>query len=180
MTYSIAQPQPLELGSDNQLQISVASESLRWQSQIRTTGNRLGGTVLLQQDGVAIRRQPGGKIDKRIAPILDGVLAGIDKINATVLISGTIKDPKWTIRSNLGPIIAQGMNDALDHQVRLQRQKLVAHTNSAVQSKTKELTSLFNERYSGLLGKLKADHSQITELSPRVAGRPFDRRKLLR
>ena len=168
------------LGDDDSLAIDVAADKTEWTVHLTTTGDDLSGTVLLEQKPVRLTPFVKEGVDDAVVRVIGASVQNIDRVEATVALSGTLKKPKLKLSTNLGPAIANGVKRGLGNEVSAQKEALIAQLNERVQAQDQKLRSMFNERYKDIFADLNGKQNLIQGLMPNVADKGFDPRKLFR
>jgi len=107
-------------------------------------------------------------------------MQNIDRIDATVHLSGTIRKPKLKLKTNLGEAISTGVKQGFGREVSAQKDALIARLDAQVGEKQNDLVGMFRGKYGNIIEQLNLRESGIQELIPKVAGRTFDPTKLFR
>ena len=180
LAYELDSATTQRLGDDDSLEIEVQAESTEWTVHLTTTGDDLSGTVLLVQKPVLLTAHVKEGVDEAIVRIIGASVRNIDRVEATVALSGTLTKPKLKLSTNLGPAIANGVKRGLGNEVSAQKEALIAQLNERVQAKDRKLRGMFNERYKDIFADLNGKQNLIQGLMPNVADKGFDPRKLFR
>ena len=69
LSYAATHPEPLSLGNDNSLSVTVSAEKLICRAEFRLVGEAITGKVNLRQDPVKVAAKLGGKAGKCPIPI---------------------------------------------------------------------------------------------------------------
>ncbi|MBI1313722.1 TIGR03545 family protein [bacterium] len=181
LTYDLNSATTQRLGDNNSLAIDVQAETTRWTVHLTTTGEELSGKVLLVQQPVQLTPHVKEGVDEAIVRIIGASVQSIDRVEATVALSGTLDRPKLKLSTNLGPAIANGVKRGLGNEVTAQKDALIAQLNERLDGRNKELIGLFNDRYKSLFSQLDGKQDLIRKLVPNVADAGgFDPTKLFR
>jgi len=180
LEYELASTTTQRLGDDDSLAIDVEAQSTEWTVHLRTTADDLSGTILLVQKPVTLTPHVKAGVDETLVRIIGASVQSIDRVEATVALSGTLKKPKLKLSTNLGPAIANGVKRGLGNEVSAQKEALIAQLNERVLEKDQKLRGMFNERYKDIFSDLNGKQNLIQGLMPNVADRGFDPTKLFR
>jgi uncharacterized protein (TIGR03545 family) len=167
------------LGDDDTLAVEVRAGATRWNVHIETVGKELTGTVILVQEPVLLIPEMKSD-DEVLGRLIASSMQNIDRIDATVHLSGTIKKPKLKLRTNLGESISDGVKQGFGKEVTAQKDALIAKLDAQVSEKHNGLVGLFNGKYGEIFEQLNLRESGIQDLIPKVAGRTLDPTKLFR
>ena len=135
----------------------------------------------MKQDPVILTSETKDNADERLKRVLSASVAQVEKVEATIQLSGTVTRPQWKIRTNLGDQIARGVKRGVGEELSAEKDALIAKLNTRFTEKQKDLVTQFNDRYKDSLGKLDTRHEAIQKLIPQVAGgNPLDVLRKLR
>ena len=176
--------QQIQLGDSKKLGLAVEAKRSLWTANVTLKDNRLGGTVTLAQDlkhtrtapaanAHAVRQASFETIDFDAARMLQTALGNVKQFKASVILSGTYKEPKWTLQSNLGTQIADGVNRMIASELALKRQQLTKSLDETVNKKTGALAKKLNDKYGALLSQLKLHENGTQQFLRRIAGGAF-------
>ncbi|HID22892.1 MAG TPA: TIGR03545 family protein [Planctomycetaceae bacterium] len=164
------------LGRPELLELAVTSQSLRWELELRLDGERLAGELRWRQDPVQIEPTlPAADGQPEITDWIRQTVADVREVEATLVIGGTWAEPTFQVRSNLGPVLAEGLTSALDRLVQSQQRRLVAQLERNLTIELTRLTSRFNDRYAGLLRALQDGQHVLDEAAAKISRSPLDR-----
>ncbi|HUG91101.1 MAG TPA: TIGR03545 family protein [Planctomycetaceae bacterium] len=179
--YTIPEPAELELGGDENLSIRLAAASTRWRARVRVAGDELSGTVELSQHGVsATLAEAGDGNEHDLARVLSPVLDAIDTVDAKVDLSGRVDQPVLSLRSNLGPQLAAGLNDALAGELNRRRDELAARIDAESRARLSGFATLVNGGFRDSSSRLDLSETAARRLVEQVSAKPPDVRNLLR
>jgi len=167
------------LGDDDSLIVDVQAGSTRWNVHIETLGDKLTGTVIMVQTPVVLTPEMKAN-DETLKRLITASMQNIDRIDATVELSGTIKKPKLKLKTNLGESISNGVKQGFGREVSAQKDALIAKLDAQVSEKQNGLVGMFRGKYGDIIEQLNLRESSIQELVPKVAGRTLDPTKLFR
>jgi uncharacterized protein (TIGR03545 family) len=167
------------LGDEDSLAVEVRAGATRWNVHIETVGEELTGTVILVQEPVLLIPEMKSD-DETLGRLIASSMQNIDRIDATVHLSGTIKKPKLKLRTNLGESISNGVKQGFGNEVSAQKDALIAKLDAQVKEKENGLVGMFRGKYGDIIEQLNLRESGIQNLIPKVAGRTLDPRKFLR
>lgn len=179
LAYVLNQPVTNTLGDDDTLSVEVQAGSTTWNAHIEIIGDELTGTVALVQEPVVMTPEVKGD-DETLSRLIASSMQNIDRIDATVQLSGTVRKPRFKLRTNLGETISEGVKQGVGNEVSAQKDALLAKLNSDLDVKQGELIGLFRGKYGDILQQLQLRETGIQDLIPKVAGRTFDPSKLFR
>ena len=167
------------LGDDDSLIVDVQSGATRWNVHIETVGKELTGTVVMIQEPVEMTPELKAD-DETLKRLIAASMQDIDRIDATVELSGTIRKPRLKLKTNLGESISNGVKQGFSREITTQKDALIAKLDAQVTEKQDGLVGMFRGKYGDIIEQLNVRESGIQELIPKVAGRTIDPTKIFR
>lgn len=181
LKYELSRPVSSRLGDEKSLIVEVQAESTEWTVRVRTEGEVLSGTILMTQKPVLLTAHLKEGTDDALQRILEASVKQIDKVEATVTLSGTIRKPRMKIRTNLGPAIANGVKQGLGNEVSAQKDALIAKFDSEMGARNNQLVEMFRGKYKDVFSQLDSRQTNIQSLIPKLGSKSgFDPTKLFR
>jgi hypothetical protein len=101
---------------------------------------------------------------------LADIVAGIHAVQADLVLDGPLENPKWSIKSDLGPQIAGGMGQALSHELAAGKQELAAKLDQTLSQQAGQLQNMFKQQSQLLAGKLNLNEAELQQLAQQVTG----------
>jgi uncharacterized protein (TIGR03545 family) len=173
LSYRANDGESTDLGDPDSLAIRVTAGQVAYRAELKLVGEAINGKLHLRQTPVKLAVRLGGessKIDQRVAQVFADIVGGIEEFEADLDLTGTLGDPQWSIESNLGPKIAEGVNKALVKQLEQGREALLAKLDQAVAKQTDKLHTLFDEKAQLLTARLHFNDQEVKQLVQQVAG----------
>jgi uncharacterized protein (TIGR03545 family) len=173
-------PANMTLGGGT-LALRLAPGKTILQADLTLVGDQLDGRIHLKQPAVQIGRANGSEsADKpvvaRLAQLVDRSLAEIEQLETTVQLAGTLKRPTWRIQSNLGPQLAQGVNQAARQLLEQQATALQASIGKQAELQLGQLAKQREAARQKLLAHLGDSRQlveQLAKLGSGAAGLPI-------
>ncbi len=166
-----------KIGDADSLVVEVRAGNTRWNVHIETVGDELTGTVVLVQEPVLMI--PKSKSDdETLGRLIAASMQNIDRIDATVELSGTIRKPGLKLKTNLGETISSGVKQGFGQEISDQKDALIAKLDAQVNEKQNGLVGMFRSKYGNIFEQLNLRQSVIQDMIPKVAGRTLDPTKL--
>jgi uncharacterized protein (TIGR03545 family) len=159
------------LGNADKLGVTVASGDASLKADIRIEGDQLSGLIEVRQSSTLAANTPMLR-DDRLASVLHESLSGVDRLEATVKLAGTLKRPDVKIESNLGPQLAAGVNGAVGKYLAERKESLLAKVQGNVDKQVAKLETLRREAQEELLAKLGEDQKLVSQLASLMGGKP--------
>jgi uncharacterized protein (TIGR03545 family) len=159
------------LGKADKLAVKVTPGEASIKADIHIDGDQLTGVIEIHQSSTLAADTPMLR-DDRLAAVLQESLSGVDKLAATMHLSGTLKKPDLKIESNLGPQLAAGVNGAVRKYLTERKDRLVAKVQGQVDEQVAKLKTRRKEAQQELLAKLGDDQKLMTQLASLMGGTP--------
>jgi uncharacterized protein (TIGR03545 family) len=159
------------LGRADKLAVSVAPGEASLAAEVHLDGDQLSGFIKMHQSSTLQARTPALH-DDRLAEMLSESLRGVDRLDADVKLSGTLRRPQWKIESNLGPQLADGINGAVRRYLADRGDRLVAKVQGKVDEQLAALDARRQQAQKELLGKLGDNQQLVGELATLMGGKP--------
>jgi uncharacterized protein (TIGR03545 family) len=159
------------LGRSDKLAVTIAPGEASLAAEVHLDGDKLSGFVKMHQSSTLEASTPALH-DDRLADMLKESLRGVDRLEADVKLSGTLRRPQWKIESNLGPQLADGINGAVRRYLSERRDRLVAKVQGKVDEQLAALEARRQEAQKELLGKLGENQQLVAELGSFMGGKP--------
>jgi uncharacterized protein (TIGR03545 family) len=188
VAYRNSESMETQIGDDQSLALTVAAAATECRANLRLAGNQLIGKIDLIQSPVRVsmaRHEDASSAENATAvqvnQAIEGVLAGIQNLNSSLSIQGSIEHPELRLSSNLGPQIADGLNTVLVRQIEQQRLALSAKIDAATRAKSDEFRKLLNDRHGEVVKLLSSNDDRTRKLLTRLtADNPLDLKRLIR
>lgn len=156
------------LGNADNLAVLVAPGEASIAAKIELEGEQLTGTIHLKQASTLAAHTPALH-DDRIATMLSDSLRGVDRLEADVTLAGTLRRPKVTIDSNVGPQLAEGLSGAARKYFTERRDRLAAKVQGKVDEQLAKLEARRQEAQQELMAKL-GENGQVVEQLATLVG----------
>jgi uncharacterized protein (TIGR03545 family) len=167
----LAQPQ-LVLGQPDQFAVVVAPSTAHLRMVMDVTGDALSGQIVLEQPVIAITPKLAPRYGaQQLAGRLQEALARVKSIHSSIELSGTLKNPRCKMRSNLGPQLAQGLEEAFQRELLYRRDQLVQHADRAIQSQLSVYAQTLADKQRGVFERLEVGDHEVQQLKQQIAAR---------
>jgi uncharacterized protein (TIGR03545 family) len=168
---AIDQP-PRALGKPGEFAVLVSPGSTRVSIVLDLIGDELAGRMTVRQAPVELIPDLGPRLaGSRFVENLQTALREIRAIEATVDVSGRIRQPAWTIQSDLGPQIARAASDFAQREYQAQKEEMIV----AIQRRMDRELAQFHERvfarHDALAQKLNLTTDEVQQIRQLVAQR---------
>jgi len=167
----IEQPERV-LGRPGELAVLVSAGSTHLWATLDLERDAISGQVLLKQEPVKLVPQLADAYGgRRLARSLEEAVSQVREIRVVVDLSGTLQEPDWKLRSNLGPQLAVAIDGMFERELESRRQQLVAYLHGRVEGRLAQFERTMLTRQRELFSKLDLDGTQIQDLSQVLARR---------
>jgi len=177
VAYILDEVTTTRLGDEDSLIVEVRAGNTRWNVHLETVGDELTGTVVLVQEPVLMIPKTKSD-DETLGRLIAASMQNINRIDATVELSGTIKKPGLKLKTNLGETISSGVKQGFGQEISDQKDALIAKLDAQVNEKQNGLVGMFRSKYGNIFEQLNLRQSVIQDMIPKVAGRTLDPTKL--
>jgi uncharacterized protein (TIGR03545 family) len=154
------------LGRPEKISVSLAPGEGSLHAEVRLDGDRLAGIITLQQSHVELQPAVGATGDLALASAIAESLKQIDGFEASMLLSGTMGEPQWKLKSDLGPQLAAGVNGALRQYAKQQSDRLLAKAQADIDARLARLTRMRQDAQQQLLAQLGEHQHLLAALAP--------------
>lgn len=158
------------LGNANKFAIEMAGGPADMQIDLQLVGDQLTGEILFQQESLQLTprlaKSPSGTLTKT----LDQSLAGVQRLEASVNLAGTLKRPKLTIHSDLGSQVAAGLNASVGRLLDEQKNKLLAGSREQLDAQMQKVKQLQEQAQQELLANLGEGQELLGQLAALTGG----------
>ena len=158
------------LGKADKLAVSVTPGEASLHADVRLDGDQLTGIIEFRQSSTLAATSPMLR-DDRIAAVLQESLAGVDRLEAKIVLSGTLKRPGCKVESNLGPQLAAGVNGAVTRYLTERKERVIAKVQGKVDEQMAKLDAARQKAEQELMGALGEDQQLLGQLQGLMSGK---------
>jgi len=158
------------LGNASRLAVAIGPGTASLQADIRLEENRLTGEILLAQQSVRLTLPAQAASNRRLAVVLEQALAGVESIEAKLILSGTLQSPKLRVQSDLGAQLADGLNQGVQRLIQQQSEALLAESQRIANRQLRALERSRKETQQKLLAKLGDNQQLVSQLASLTGG----------
>jgi len=167
---SLPMPQ-LSLGGSKKFRLSLAPAMATLQVRITLDGDRLSGSVELDQQRVQITPKVGGELARHDFDVeLAQSLAEIQSVKTRVRIGGSLDEPKCEIWSNIGPAVAKACERAVEGAAARFSDELLAESHERVDQSLAALGEQISDAQSLLEPQLADTVDHLDQLAKKTSG----------
>ncbi|MFN9961026.1 MAG: hypothetical protein ACK55I_48725, partial [bacterium] len=123
--YADRNPIPLLAGKPRETCLTGTLSDLCWQSRLRLQDSRIEGQIDLDSEISNLKFEATEDVRTEIVDAANDAMTSLSRLNATVMISGTLRDPEIHLESDVGEQISEGVKHAFTQQLNLAKERLV-------------------------------------------------------
>ncbi len=168
LTYKEPMGAEQNLGKPESIQLAMTSRATNCRAELIMVGDELSGQLNFKQALDAVTAKLGTKRfkgDETVLAVVQGVAAGVNKIDAEMQLSGTALKPHFKLKSNLGADLSSGLNSAFAKQLEDGKRKVLARFNQETVKQSEKLSLLYDEQLEKLTGQLNLNKGEIQEIA---------------
>jgi uncharacterized protein (TIGR03545 family) len=160
------------LGDSNQLALKVAPAVAHYWARIDIQGDNLSGEMIIKQPSAVLQPIMGAELQRTpVAGLVSEAAGQIVAIDSSVQLSGTVDNPAWTMRSNLGHDLAQQLESGLKVQLLAQNRQAIQSLHEQIAQKSNSLGASLSDRHQLLLQSIATATESIQSVASQVASR---------
>jgi uncharacterized protein (TIGR03545 family) len=174
---------PLRAGNPEKACLQAIMNDITWQSRLVVVENRIQGHLALNSQLDSLTFSANDDLRPEIVDAANEAFADLRTLNATVQISGTIREPQIEIHSDVGEQVASGVKTAFTHQMEIAKEKLVAEVSDYADEQIQTLKNRFAADYDRLLrenAELIEKASEVQTLVASLRSGNMDARGLMK
>ncbi len=175
---AIDQP-PRLLGDPEGLALVVSPGQTRLDLVLDLAQSQLQGRLLVRQEPVELVPQAGRLAEQPWWHELELAFAQIRRLEATIEISGSLDRPHWRMASNLGPQVAQALNQGLGRLYERQREECLALAERRMGEELARFDAQWVARQQELARQLDLTSTEVQDLRQLIAQRVPPLREVL-
>jgi uncharacterized protein (TIGR03545 family) len=160
------------LGKADMLTLDVAPSDVELTIDVSTKWDELTGTITIVEQTpnyqVTLGSRYGGEA---LAAIIRQSLAEIDTTVITIDVTGTIRQPRWALSSDLGDQLAGGLRRAVRHQLESHHQQLLASLDQRSETVLAGVDGQIAAKVDSLLAEVETARADIASLASPLLGR---------
>ena len=165
------QPQRL-LGNPDPFSIRISPGTAHAWCGLDLVDDRLTGKILFRQDHVDLTPEISGRYaTERFTRNLRQRLRKLDNIQAVIDVTGTINEPNWKLRSNLGPQVAGILEHVLKEELTCRRRQLEQQAENLVNKSVLQLEQTIAAKQDKLMAELKLGEQLISRFEKQIIAR---------
>jgi uncharacterized protein (TIGR03545 family) len=154
------------LGRAEKLAVAIPASTAQLTAEVRLVGEQLSGTIVVRQSELRLATSSQGVKDAALAEAIAQSMSRIDGFDATVTLAGDLDRPRWTLTSDLGPQVAEGMREAVTGYLTVRRDRLAAKLQAELDEQVAQWDRQRQAAEQKLLAKLQQHQQLFAALAP--------------
>ena len=155
---------PLRAGKPEKACLQAVLNDVSWQSRLVLVENRIQGHLALDSRIDHLAFSASEDVRPEIVEVANEAFANLKTLNATVQISGTLREPSIELHSDVGEQVASGVKVAFTHQLQVAKEKMMAEVSEYADEHIQTLKNRFAADYDRLL----RDNADLIEQASEV------------
>jgi uncharacterized protein (TIGR03545 family) len=152
----------MSMGSPASLTVAVTGATGSFEGALKTAGENLDGKASMRMTGASFKADAQGI---KAAPLKKAVESSFTGLSSAVIsagVSGTIKDPKLSVDTDLAAALAKAFSGAIGAEVKQAQEEAQKKVDEALKPYRARLDGLAASKQAELDGKLKDAETKIT------------------
>jgi len=155
----------LQLGSASSFMVDITGATGAFEGTLKTEGENLDGKAAVRLTGASFKPKADNIKAAPLRSAVEASFAGLTSARIGADISGTIKNPKLSINTDLANALSKAFSGAMGAEVKKAQEEAQKKIDEALQPYRSKLDGLAASKQAELGGKLKDSESKITALA---------------
>ena len=160
---------PLRAGKAQKACVHATLSELVWTTRLTVTGEQIDGNIELQSEIGNLLFEADNDVQPEIIDAANEAIASVRKLNANVVLSGTLTQPDIDLQSDVGEQISEGVQLAFTNQLDRAKERLISEVNSYANDQIEKLKGRFSAEYEKLMNENKVLLDQANEVRTIIA-----------
>jgi hypothetical protein len=123
------------------------------------------GEILVQQEQLQMQPQLSAEFARYVSlAAIEAAVAPIQRLDVKVEIRGRLKRPTWQLQSNLGPQVADGLQQAVQLELAARQQQLLSIARQQVDEELARVQQKLAAQHREILEQLELGDQQLEQL----------------
>lgn len=153
--YTDAERNQITVGKEQRSRLSADLSNMHWMARLNLTGDQISGRIDVTSDLTSPHVEASHRYGEPLANLVEQTLSEIKSLQASLKISGTIRQPDVAMTSSIGEQFVTGFNKAFASFIPQVKNQLIAEVNTYVDEKKAEFTQKYGAKYQDLLDRQK-------------------------
>lgn len=151
--------QELSAGKPGGNQLTARMDNLHWTARVTLSGGSIDGTIQLQSHfgDAQLQTESDKPLLTSLSTLAENTLGGIQTINGTIRLTGSVKRPDVRFESDLGTQVATSLESAMTSFLPQVQGQLLTAFDGYVQQQKQKLYGKLGDQYKHIL----EDHQQL-------------------
>lgn len=158
--YSGMQVKDLNLGSENSVSVNIAGTG-SFDGKVSAEGENLSGKAVFTVGGASFSPKAGSVKSPQVRSALLGAFGGLNSASIWADIGGTVKQPRFSVDTDLASALSSGFSKALGAELRKAQDEAAKKVDAALEPYKKKLDALTSAKEAELREKLGAGEKAI-------------------
>ena len=165
-------PQPeIQLGRKDKLAVTLPAGAAHLSATMSLIGDQLSGQLELTRSGAdlvaAVGQQLGGqRIERRFQQALNNIA----RVDATLVLDGTLQRPRALLRSSMTKDLTAAMNEAVRQELAARRDEVLASLERRIDDEISSIDDWIVQQQAVLTNQLQLESGQLDQLSQQLLG----------
>ncbi len=160
------------LGDPRRLAVTLAAGTVQVHAELAIVAQSIEGRIALRQQNLQLTPQLSDDYTRYLSSnSVRAALQPIQQLDTQILVSGALKRPTWRLQSNLGPQLAAGLQAAVQNELAVREQQLLAMANERAEAELAQLQQKLVQKHQGLLQQLELGDAQLDQFKRQLLAR---------
>ncbi len=153
------------LGNPRRLAVTLNAGTVRVVADLRIVDQDLEGVITVQQKDLQLQPHLSDEYAQFVSgEAMTKALRPIRQLDAAIHLNGKLKRPKWRLQSNLGPQLAGGLQEAVQHELAAHEQQLLELAGRHVEEQLDQVQQKLSQQQREILQQLELGDDQLQHL----------------
>lgn len=155
----------LQLGSPSSFLVDITGGTGSFEAALRTSGEEIAAMTTARLTGASFKPSTENIKAAPLRSAVESSFAGLSSASLEAGLSGTMKDPKLSIKTDLANALSKAFSGALGAELKKAQEAAQKKVDEALKPYRARLDDLASSKQAELGGKLKEAESKISGLS---------------
>jgi uncharacterized protein (TIGR03545 family) len=159
------------LGDPNRLAVTVSPGQTHAWTLLNLHGDGLEGEIVLRQQPVDLQARLAPELAaESLTPLVQQALSHVQSLDVSIGLSGSLSQPRFTLRSNVGGHLADGINRAVAEQLSARSQQLVGAAEKQIAQQVHSFEQRIGAKHDAVLRQVQLGEEEIQRILGRLTG----------
>lgn len=165
LLYSGIPVKDMQLGSPASFTVKIAGATGNFDGTLKTSGEELDGKAAMRLAGASFKADASGITAAPLKRAVESSFAGLSSALIEAGISGTVKDPKLSVNTDLAAALSKAFGGAVGAELKQAQEEAQKKVDEALKPYRSRLDGLAASRQAELDGRLKDAESKVSGAS---------------